>query len=344
MLNPIESFIVKPNELDQLRDQEKLNEFLSHMRNNGSLDVIGIAKLPYNQTVTSELPHRSIKSFIDIAERTCNISGETLSHVNKTDKYNFSFIDGMMATSVTPETLTKILGFYKPINNLGSQLLYDRGNKLLIDDSFVSSIEIVANVLNENGQLVQVVQFPISVEAYIQTMPVYPYITDVSVYRMTAQGLISKQYPVINDWLLQDQKILDLFANVALTSFRRTALYHLAKIPHLFVLKVSGEDLYAIVPNEDFAIKNPIFFGISLSNHRLKDEKRWTDYILFKTESERWCGVKFECSLKNDENLRTYHAHSESLSQIQLTFGSNEQTNAFFIGAVSESDLPKEII
>jgi len=343
MIKPIESFIVNPNDLDQLRDQEKLNTFLSHMHNNGSLDVIGIAKEPYNQTMTSQLPNRSIKSFISIAEQECNISGETLSNVKKIDKYTFTFIDGMMATSVTPETLPKILGFYKPINNIGSQLLFDRGNKLLIDDSFISSIEIIANVLNENGEIVQIVQFPISVEAHIQTMPVYPYLTDVITHRMTAQGLIGKQYPEINEWLMQDQKILDLFANVALSIFRRTALFYLAKIPHLFVLKVSGDDLYAIVPNEDFAIKNPKFFGISLSNQRLKDEKRWTDYILLKTESEKWCGVKYECSLKNNEDLRTYYAHSESISQVQLTFGANEQTNAFFIGAVSESDLPKEV-
>lgn len=343
MINPIESFIVKPNELDQLRDQEKLNEFIGHMSNNASIDVIGIAKQPYNQNVSNQLPNRSIKSFIDIAKQECNISDETLSHVKKTDKSTFTFIDGMMATSVTPETLPKILSFYKPINNIGSHLLFDRGNKLLIDDSFISSIEIIANVLNENGETVQTVQFPISVEAYIQTMPIYPYFTDVNPHRVTAQGLISKQFPEINQWLMQDQKILDLYANVALSIFRRTALYHLSKIPHLFVLKVSGDDLYAIVPNEAFAIKNPKFFGISLSNYRLKDEKRWTDYILLKTESGKWCGVKFDCSLKNDEDLRTYYAHSESLSQIQLTFGSNEQTNAFFIGAVSESDLPSEI-
>lgn len=343
MINPIESFIVKPSELDQLRDQEKLNEFLGHMRNNASLDAVGIAKIPYNQTVSSQLPNRSIKSFINSAEQECNIADETLSNVNKINKYTFTFIDGMMATSVTPETLTKILGFYEPIENIGSQLLFDQGQKLLIDESYMSSIEIIANVLNENGETVQTVQFPISVESHIQTMPVYPYLTDVNVHRMTAQGLISKQYPEINEWLLQNQKILDLYANVALSIFRRTALFYLAKIPHLFVLKVNGDDLYAIVPNENFAIKNPKFFGISLSNHRLKDEKRWTDYILLKTESEKWCGVKFDCSLKNNEDLRTYYAHSESLSQVQLTFGANEQTNAFFIGAVNESDLPEEI-
>lgn len=343
MIKPIENFIVNPNDLDSLRDQEKLNTFLSHMRNNASLDVIGIAKEPYNQTTTSQLPNRSIKSFIAIAEQECNISAETLSNVKRIDKYTFTFVDGMMATSVTPETLPKILNFYKPIANIGSQLLFDRGNKLLLDQSLVSSIEIIANVLNENGEIIQTVQFPISVEAHIQTMPVYPYLTDVIAHRISAQGQISKQYPEINTWLMQDQKILDLYANVALSIFRRTALFHLAKIPHLFVLKVSGDDLYAIVPNEDFAIKNPKFFGISLSNHRLRDDNRWTDYILLKTESNKWCGVKYECSLKNGEDLRTYYAHSDSLSQVQLTFGSNEQTNAFFIGAVSESELPKEV-
>lgn len=343
MIKPILSFITKPDELEQLRDQESLNTFINNMNQNCTLDVIGIAKDPYNQSMQTSLPNRSIKSFVDIPINSCNIASDTLSAIQKHGEKNFTFIDGMMATSVNFESLSKILDFYKPIDNIGSQALFDRGNKLLIDDRYTSSIEIIANVLNKKNEVVQTVQFPISVEADIQTMPVYPYLTDVFLHNISAVGIIAKQYPEIKDWVNTSQQIIHLYSNVALSIFRKNALFHLSRNPHLYVLTVSGDDLYAIVPNENFGIKNPKFFGISLSDYRMRDDSRWNDYVLFKTESGKWCGVKYECSLKKDENLRTHYAHTDSLAQVQLIFGANDQTNAFFIGALSESDLPKEI-
>lgn len=343
MIKPILNFIVKPDELEQLRDQDCLNAFINNMNQNCTLDVIGIAKDPYNQAMQTSLPNRSIKSFLDIPIESYTIASDTLSVIKMNGEKNFAFVDGFMATSVTPESLSKILGFYKPIDNIGSQALFDRGNKLLIDDRYTSSIELIANVLNGKNEVVQTVQFPITVEADIQTMAVYPYLTNVLLHKISAVGIIAKQYPDIKNWLNTNHQIISLYSNVALSIFRKTALFHLSRNPHLYVLTVSGDDLYAIVPNENFGIKNPKFFGISLSDYRMRDDSRWNDYVLFKTESGKWCGVKYECSLKKDENLRTHYAHTDSLAQVQLIFGANDQTNAFFIGALSESDLPKEI-